>query len=113
MISSEKIAHYRGRLEKTKTELLAELELNEVPEDFGSDVDDFDEEKNEAEALSNQLAQNQTVRIRINEIDEALNRIRTGSYGTCAKCGHAIAEELLDLVPESQLCERCKKSPGS
>jgi len=111
MISPEKITHYRDRLEKTKAELLAELERNEVTEDFGSDVDDFDEEKNEAEALGNQLAQNQQLRIRINEIDEALNNMRTGSYGTCKRCGRQIDEEVLDLVPESQLCGDCKKNP--
>jgi RNA polymerase-binding transcription factor DksA len=109
MIPKEKQVVYEKKLLETKQELLDELERKEVPEDFGSDVDDFDEEKNEAEALGNQLAEGQSVRNRINEIDAALERIAHGTYGVCTACGGAISEMLLELVPESPLCEACKK----
>ena len=110
MLPQEKINIYKSRLEKLKAELLAELERKEVPEDFGSDIDGLDEEANEAEALGNQLAENQSLRERINEVDAALNRIEIGAYGLCGKCKQVIDEKMLDVVPESALCANCKRS---
>ena len=40
----------------------------------------------------------------IREIDQALERIQQGTYGTCAACGEAIPEERLDAVPYATLC---------
>jgi RNA polymerase-binding protein DksA len=38
------------------------------------------------------------------EIDDALERIEAGSYGTCAICGRPIGEERLEAVPYAKLC---------
>jgi RNA polymerase-binding transcription factor DksA len=40
----------------------------------------------------------------IAEIDDALWRIESGTYGTCAACGKPIPEERLDAVPYATLC---------
>jgi RNA polymerase-binding protein DksA len=40
----------------------------------------------------------------IAEIDDALERIDNGTYGTCAACGAPIPEERLDAVPYATLC---------
>ena len=40
-------------------------------------------------------------------IKAALKRIEDGEYGDCAKCGEAISEERLDLLPETPFCRRC------
>ena len=42
------------------------------------------------------------------EIDEALDRIRDGTYGTCEECGTAIALERLRAIPYARLCIPCK-----
>ncbi len=109
MIAPQKIQEYKNRLEKEKARLLAEIKKNETPEDFGSDIDHGDEEANEAEEFGNQLAANEALKERVNEIDSALNRIIEGKYGVCEKCGGEISQTLLDVVPESQLCGNCKK----
>ena len=96
-------------LEREKANLLKDVAAIERPEDFGSDVDDFDEEKNEAESLGNRLAMAQVLRTRISEIDSALNRIATGGYGICEACGKKIEKEVLEISPASRLCQRCKK----
>jgi len=90
--------------------LVAEIGPGKQTEEFGDDVDGFTEETNEAEALGNKLAVNRDLKNRINEIDTALNKIRTGAYGVCEKCGGEISDNVLDVVPESQLCERCKSA---
>ncbi len=38
------------------------------------------------------------------EIDDALDRIAAGTYGTCAACGRPIGEERLHAVPWARLC---------
>ncbi len=96
-------------MESDRARLMAELKRIEKPEDFGGDVDDNSEEQGESEELANALAQGQALRDRINEIDSALNKMREGNYGICEKCGMEISEKELDLIPETRLCEHCKK----
>lgn len=88
---------------------MKEMDEKSVPEDFGSDIDAGDEETNEAEGFANQLALVQTLKDRVQEIDDALDRVAAGTYGICVKCGSEISKEILDLAPESALCEECKK----
>ena len=45
----------------------------------------------------------------VHEIDQALERIHAGTYGTCARCGRPIPEERLDAVPYAVLCVECKQ----
>lgn len=43
----------------------------------------------------------------MNRIKAALARMDEGEYGYCTKCGEAISEERLDLVPWTPFCRRC------
>jgi DnaK suppressor protein len=43
------------------------------------------------------------------EIGDALGRIDSGTYGTCAVCGEAISSERLNAVPYATLCLRDKR----
>ena len=108
MLEKQQIEKYQAELEQEKRRLLVEIE-KEQPEDFGSDVDHFDEEADEAEDEANKLAIKDTLKDRLEEIESALLRIKHGTYGVCVKCGKDIEKEVLDLVPESDLCEECKK----
>jgi RNA polymerase-binding transcription factor len=45
----------------------------------------------------------------VREIDEALERLDDGSYGSCARCGRPIPEDRLDAVPYAILCVSCKQ----
>jgi RNA polymerase-binding protein DksA len=42
-------------------------------------------------------------------IDEALRRLKSGTYGKCLECGDVIAEERLTAVPHARLCIKCKE----
>jgi RNA polymerase-binding transcription factor len=48
------------------------------------------------------------------EIESALNRIETGSYGRCEVCGAQIAAERLAARPATRRCVRCAaaRRPG-
>lgn len=41
-------------------------------------------------------------------IDEALRRIKDGSYGVCQSCGKMIGAARLEAVPHARLCIDCK-----
>jgi len=40
-------------------------------------------------------------------VEAALERIAAGEYGHCVRCGEAIAEGRLDLLPHTPFCQRC------
>lgn len=42
-------------------------------------------------------------------IDEALRRIKAGTYGTCAACASPIKARRLLAVPNTKLCIRCQE----
>jgi DnaK suppressor protein len=46
----------------------------------------------------------------LEEIDDALMRIKDGTYGICESCGQAIGEARLEAVPFARLCVRCKEA---
>ena len=45
----------------------------------------------------------------IKEIEEALERIKHGEYGTCDECGEPIPEQRLRLFPAARLCVKCQE----
>ncbi len=108
MLSNEEIEKYKSQLEQEKRRILLEIE-NSTPKDFGGDVEsDMSEEADEAEEMNDQLAVQASLKETLNEVDLALTRIQKGTYGKCEKCGAEIEKKILDLVPESTLCENCK-----
>src|SRR6516225_12044412 len=48
-------------------------------------------------------------RIKIKQIDDALERLGDGSYGVCESCGLDIAEERLNAMPFTRLCRDCQQ----
>jgi DnaK suppressor protein len=45
---------------------------------------------------------------KVAEIDAALARVDSGTYGVCESCGNPIPEARLEVVPEATLCVTCK-----
>ena len=42
-------------------------------------------------------------------IDEALDRLRNGSYGLCLRCGEPIDTKRLEIRPHARHCVDCKE----
>lgn len=108
MLTNEQVAAHKAKLEEEKKKLIEEIASKNPHEDFGSDIDGFDEEADEAEEFGNRLAVIEALKTRVNEIDAAINKIAKGEYGICQQCGMQISDSLLAAVPESLLCEHCK-----
>lgn len=47
------------------------------------------------------------VRHHLTEIDAALARLDTGTYGACERCGHPIGEARLEALPAARTCITC------
>jgi len=49
----------------------------------------------------------------LGEVDAALARMDSGSYGLCERCGERVALPRLLAIPEARLCIRCaRETPG-
>jgi YteA family regulatory protein len=69
------------------------------PADIGSET--YEMEKNLALKKQNMH--------RIQQIEQALDRLEKGEYGICALCGQEISHERLEAHPESDICLDCSR----
>jgi RNA polymerase-binding transcription factor DksA len=46
----------------------------------------------------------------LREIEDAFARVEDGTYGTCLRCGEAIPEERLEILPFTHHCVGCRRS---
>ncbi|MEE4360639.1 MAG: TraR/DksA family transcriptional regulator [Pseudomonadales bacterium] len=73
---------------------------------------DFAEQAVELENQEVMEALDDDARAELREIDRALGRIESGDYGTCTRCGEAIAAARLEVLPAAALCIDCATSAG-
>ncbi len=105
-----------GNLERFKTRLLEEKETleKEIKEledyDMGSSDDDRhgEEKADEVEEFMNAAGEIAPLQARLEEIKIALDKISEGTYGLCERCHNEIDDRVLEVVPESKLCQACK-----
>lgn len=109
-INEKDLASFKELLEKEAGELEAQLKGIKKNKDFGSDVDAFDGETDEAEEDANTVDLIETNKHRLEDIEAALEKIAQGTYGACEKCQKTIEIPVLQASPESQLCKACKAS---
>jgi DnaK suppressor protein len=97
---------YRKRLEQRLAELGERLVhiKDELDDPLPKDWEDQATAEEDDEVLQSlgSAGQNEITMIR-----KALERIADGTYGTCARCGDAIAPERLDILPHTPLCTSC------
>src|SRR6187431_3440435 len=60
-----------------------------------------------------QLKLKQTDAKILQAIEEALNRIESGTYGVCKDCGEMIAPARLTAIPWTRVCITCKEKQSS
>jgi RNA polymerase-binding transcription factor DksA len=70
------------------------------------DVDGTDQ--SEVQAL---LRRTVAARRKLADVEEALDRLAAGSFGTCEQCGSPIPGGLLASSPETRYCPRCDREP--
>lgn len=90
-----RLADLRGRL----VGIEAELDSHQ-----SADWEELATEREADEVLEGMgLSGQQEIRM----IEAALQRIATGEYGVCVKCGSDIGEARLDVLPFTPFCRNC------
>jgi DnaK suppressor protein len=56
--------------------------------------------------------QARTIYATVGDIDQALERLDTGTYSRCVTCGTPIPAERLEAVPWAALCVPCSAKPA-
>lgn len=56
------------------------------------------------------LSFEESARKRLEEVEAALERIDSGTYSECERCGSTIPVERLEAVPTARLCISCKEA---
>ena len=105
------LAKMREQLQEMKTKLLAEIDSTlraerEGNKDEGMDTYDLASEERDREI---NFILSDRERVKLKQIDDALERMDDGSYGVCESCGLEIAEERLEAMPFSRLCRDCQQ----
>ncbi|MGH7905118.1 MAG: TraR/DksA family transcriptional regulator [Candidatus Binataceae bacterium] len=94
----------RGKLlSEIDSELRAEREANK---DEGMDAYDLASEERDREINCILSARD---RQKIQQIDDALERLTESMYGICESCGLEIGEERLEAMPFTRLCHDCQQ----
>lgn len=91
-----------GRVDKTGDwKATPENDLNnQEVEDFGDQADkatDFEERSSKLDLLES----------RLNDINEALEKIENKNYGSCEICENQIEEDRLEANPAAPTCKNC------
>ena len=75
----------------------SELEFDEGFADSGQ----VTAERGEVDALAGSLTEN------LHDVEDALAKLDTGTYGQCEDCGSTIAAARLEAVPAARYCITC------
>ena len=106
----QKLIDEKARLGHQASELTAEAEQLAREREAGDTQ--FDEESGEGDTVNiereRDLLLSATARQVVEEIDDALDRIKRGKYGVCKPAGRKISLERLEAIPWAQVCVDCK-----
>jgi RNA polymerase-binding protein DksA len=103
-------------LDRLRQKLIDEKELTAEAEQLAREREagdtQFDEESGEGDTVNiereRDLLLSATARQVVEEIDDALERMRRNKYGVCKPAGRKIAFERLEAIPWAQVCVDCK-----
>ena len=101
----------KQKLQEEKKQILMELQTQRAfnQDDFRKDVgDEVDSSVNE-QARELSLLMRDRNRDRLEAIEEAIQRMQTGDYGFCEKCGDPIPKRRLIAMPLARMCVNCQQ----
>ncbi len=114
------LKHYGERLIEERLKLLKELGyfedkiFNDSQRDAAGDLSAYSvhmaDQASDAEEREKAYHMASSEGRLLYHIDEALGRLKDGSYGVCCACGKKIKKARLEVVPHARLCIECKKA---
>lgn len=112
-MDDDTLKQLRQELESDRQQQLDQLEeygadpYGESVTNLGGSEEGFADSGQVTEQRSEALAHIEQARTRLEQIDEALERMDEGTYGVCVECGQEIAPARLEARPLSIRCVEC------
>lgn len=106
----QELERARERLLQMRREVLREVQdgeaaSREIGQDGVADIGDMSAQTYSRDVLYN-LGEVQRQKLR--DIETALERIASGEYAVCLRCGEEIAQRRMEVRPFSRYCIECK-----
>jgi DnaK suppressor protein len=117
-MDKRKLASFKKKLEKEKEVLekqyrdLEEGNLLSSQSEFSGEMpfeEDYAASGTTTFERERDLSLSENVKDLLKRVDEALDHIEDGTYGTCDMCSDRIQEERLKALPYANLCIKCKQ----
>jgi RNA polymerase-binding transcription factor len=110
-MDKRKLDTYRKRLLEKQAELLrlvskSDQDGREADEEGTQDIADKAANAYTKEFLFHQSHDNRLI---LQLVDEALDRVREGTYGVCVACGEDVQVKRLEAVPWARHCIECQE----
>ena len=98
----------RRQLLRMREELLRQIDARLPERTASSEVGDLYDQAGEERLRQLALQLCDRDREKLIQIEEALERIRRGTYGYCEECGDPIEEARLEAMPLAKYCLACQ-----
>ncbi len=108
-IDKKTLARFKSILLKEREQIVGEVKQTyESSQEVGQDgIQDIGDEAANIYNKQILLSLNESERMRLREVDEALDRIENGTYGICEECGGPIGIKRLEARPVAKYCVPC------
>jgi len=103
---------FRRRLLQAREEIIGQMRQRDVSaQEIGQNgIQDIGDE---SATISNRhllMSLSENERAKLIEVDEALDRIKDGTFGICEECGEPIALKRLEVIPNARYCIQCMEN---
>jgi DnaK suppressor protein len=108
-LDKKAITKFKKILLKEREQIVGEVkQMVESSKEMGQDgTQDIGDEAANIYNKQVLLSLNENERMRLQEVDEALDRIENGTYGICEECGGPISLKRLEVRPVAKYCVPC------
>ncbi len=108
-LDKKTLEKFKKILLKEREQIIGEVkQIDESSKEIGQDgIQDIGDEATTIYNKQLLLSLNENERIRLQEVDEALDRIENGTYGICEECGGPISIKRLEVRPVAKYCVPC------
>jgi DnaK suppressor protein len=108
-VDKRTLSRFKKILLKERDDIIGEVkQISESSKEMGQDgIQDIGDEAANIYNKQILLSLSENDRVRLQEVDEALDRIASGTYGTCEECGGPISLKRLEVRPVAKYCVPC------
>lgn len=108
-IDKKTLTRFKKILLKEREQIVGEVKQTYVSsQEMGQDgIQDIGDEAANIYNKQILLSLNESERMRLHEVDEALDRIGSGTYGICEECGEPISLKRLEVRSVAKYCVAC------